>query len=45
MRPAKNMKYRKGKTVPIVIGAGGGYVPSSGPASRALGGPTARVPP
>ena len=26
IRPAKNMKYTKGKTVPIVIGAGGKYI-------------------
>ena len=26
MRPAKNMRHRKGKTVPIAVGAGGKYV-------------------
>lgn len=36
MRPAKNMKYRKGKTVPIVIGGGGGYVDAVAEVRRML---------
>lgn len=36
MRPAKNMKYRKGKTVPIVVGAGGGFIDAVSEVRRML---------
>ena len=36
IRPAKNMKYRKGKTVPLVIGAGGDFIDAAMEVRRML---------
>ena len=36
MRPAKNMKHRRGKTVPLVIGAGGEFIDAAMEVQRML---------
>ena len=36
MRPAKNMRHRRGKTVPLVIGGGGEYLDACAEVSRML---------